>query len=195
VKVPNGVPVEVDGIIQPPGSVDGGPLTVGQHSLSVPTMLTVSNVTRLRFDHWSDGLTAPNRSVYAQSDVGLEAFYASQHPLVLNSTLGVTSGAGWYDSNSTAPFSVSPTDFPLNGSLGMLGARLAFKGWYENGNLVSSSATGTIQMNQTHSLTAVWQPDYTIPEMIGAVIIIVVAVGAGYVTAKRRPAKKRSKSS
>jgi len=176
VKVPSAVSVSVDGVTQPPGSIDGAPLTVGQHALSVPSIVTASNNTQLKFDHWSDGSTSPNRSALAQSDVGLEAFYVAQYPLILNSSLGVTSGADWYDSNSNATFSVTPSYVPMNGLIGMLGARVAFQGWYENGSLITSSSTGTISMNQVHTLTASWEPDYTLPEAAAATIIIIVVV-------------------
>jgi len=196
VKVPFSVSVSVDGIAQLPGPIDGAPLIVGQHSLSVPTSVNVSDTTRLRFDHWSDGSLSPDRSVYAQSDVGLEAFYATQHSLMLNSSIGVTSGAGWYDSNSTATFSASPNSVPLPGMMGMLGARLTVQGWYENGSLITSSSTGTISMNQAHTLIASWQPDYTIPEAVTVVVTIIIAT-VGYITMKKRsPSKKKqSKSS
>lgn len=195
VKVPFSVSVSVDGIAQLPGPIDGAPLTVGQHSLSVPTSVNVSDTTRLRFDHWSDGSPSPDRSVYAQSDVGLEAFYVIQHSLMLNSSIGVTSGAGWYDSNSTATFSVSPNSVPLSGMMGMLGARLTVQGWYENGSLITSSSTGTISMNQAHALIASWQPDYTIPEAVAVVIAIIIAA-VGYITLKKKsPSKNQSKSS
>jgi len=197
VKVPSAVTVSVDGVTKPSGSIDGAPLTVGQHSLSVPSVVTASNYTRLKFDHWSDGSTSPNRSALAQSDIGLEAFYLTQHPLMLNSSLGVASGADWYDSNSNATFSVTPSYVPMNGLMGMLGARIAFQGWYENGNLITSSSTGTISMNQAHTLTASWQPDYTLPEAVAAALALVIFVGVAFFTAKRRttPVKKRSKRS
>ncbi|HYW01477.1 MAG TPA: hypothetical protein VE862_08405 [Candidatus Acidoferrum sp.] len=194
VKVPFSVSVSVDGIAQLPGPIDGAPLTVGQHSLSVPTLVNVSDTARLRFDHWSDGSLSPTRSVYAQSDVGLEAFYVTQHSLMLNSSIGVTSGAGWYDSNSTATFSVSPNSAPLPGMMGMLGARLTVQGWYENGSLITSSSTGTISMDQAHTLVASWQPDYTIPEAVTVVIAIII-VAIGYITLKKRSPSKKPKSS
>ncbi len=196
VKVPSAVSVSVDGVTKPSGSIDGVPITVGQHMLSVPSLLNANNSTRLKFDHWSDGSTSPNRSALAQSDVGLEAFYVAQHPLILNSSLGVPSGTDWYDSNSSATFSVTPSYVPMSGFMGMLGARIAFQGWYENGNLITSSSTGTIFISQAHTLTASWQPDYTIPEAIAAALALVIFVAVAFFTAKRRtqPPKKRSKS-
>ncbi|MGO9644428.1 MAG: hypothetical protein ACLPY5_06735 [Candidatus Bathyarchaeia archaeon] len=193
VKVPSAVSVSVDGVTQALGSIDGAPLTVGQHALSVPSIVTASNNTRLKFSHWSDGLTSPNRFALAQSDVGLEAFYVGQHPLILNSSLGVTSGADWYDSNSNATFSVTPDYIPMNGLMGMLGARVAFQGWYENGNLITSSSTDTISMSQAHTLTASWQPDYTLPEAVAALAITIVGISC-FRAKGRTPFKKRSKS-
>jgi len=190
VKVPSAVSVSVDGVTQPPGSIDGAPLSVGQHALSVPSIVTVSNNTRLKFDHWSDGSTSTSRFALAQSDVGLEAFYVTQYPLILNSPIGVTSGTDWYDSNSSATFSVTPSYVPMNGLMGTLGARVAFQGWYENGNLITSSSTGTISMNQAHTLSASWQPDYTLSGAVAAVAIIIIALVSCFRGKARTPLKK-----
>ena len=172
VKVPSTVAVSVDGASMPPGPIDGAPLTVGQHALSVPNIVAVNNDTRLKFDRWSDGLTSPNRTALAESDIGLEAAYVTQHPLILDSSIGTISGGGWYDSNASATVSVTPTYLPMDGPLGMFGSRIAFQGWYENGNMITSSPTDTISMNQAHMLTASWQPDYTITEVAGGILMV-----------------------
>jgi len=84
----------------------------------------------------------------------------------------------------------------MNGTMGMLGARIAFQGWYENGNLITSSSTGTISMNQAHTLTASWKQNYTLPEAVAAALTLVIFVSVVFFTAKRKtkPLKKRSKS-
>ena len=37
--------------------------------------------------------------------------------------------------------------------------RLVLQGWYEHGQLVTTSPTGTIPMDKPHTLTAVWRTD------------------------------------
>ncbi|HXZ89941.1 MAG TPA: hypothetical protein VEG61_02665, partial [Candidatus Dormibacteraeota bacterium] len=66
---------------------------------------------------------------------------------------------------------------PIPGLLGALGVRGSFQGWYENGHLLANSPTGTISMNKPHTLTALWQMDYSIPAAIvlGTIVAAVVA--------------------
>lgn len=168
------VPVSVDGIPAGTGttSVQVDP---GTHLISVPSIVPIDDLNQLRFDHWDDGSTGAARSVDVERDTTVQAVYVTQHRLILNSTVNAT-GAGWYDYGSTAKFSV-PQSAPLEGVLGMLGGRLQFKGWYENGRLVTASNSGTIQMNEVHSLGARWQADYTIPIAIIGGIAAVIVVG------------------
>ena len=122
----------------------------------------------------------------------MTATYVTQHKLVLTSTVNAT-GEGWYDERSTARFSVPPT-VPIQGVLGVLGGKLQFKGWYENGKLVTSANADTIQMYNSHTLEAEWQADYTIPIVILAAIFAVIGATA-FVSLRRAGQGKRRKES
>lgn len=175
------VPLTIDGSQAGVGtaSLDVDP---GAHSISVPATFQIDNTTRLKFDHWEDGPAEPERSVDMDGDMTFRAVYVRQYALTLNTGSVSSTGAGWYDDDLTARFSV-PSSAPANGFLGVIGAKLQFKGWYENGRLLSSSNEGTIQMNAAHTLRAEWNMDYTVP--IAIVAVIVVAVGA-FVVLRRR---------
>ena len=190
VKVPGSVTISLDGTNQTMGIIDGAEISVGEHTLSVPQFATATNTARLRFDHWSDGVTDASRSILARSDVWLEAVYATQHRLTLNSTLGVTSGEGWYDANSTATIA-APGSVPMSGFAGIIGAKWTFSGWYENGRLVAASPVAKISVSQAHTLTATWQADYSIPLLVVAAIVAILALAYVATRKKTRPARSR----
>jgi hypothetical protein len=160
-------------------------LTPGTHSVSVPALVQLDNVSRLRFDHWEDGSKEANRSINVQVDTSIEGTFVKQYMLNLIAPAVNATGAGWYDEGSTAHFSV-PSSQPVAGFLGVLGGKLVFKGWYENGRLLISSNSGAIQMQDPHTLNAEWTTDYVLPIAIfSAVAVIVVAMAVISVTRRR----------
>jgi hypothetical protein len=171
IDVPSNVTVWVDGVATAGGSI---PIALGQHSLSIPMYVAINETDRLHFDHWSDGVMEPNRTVYVSSNAELSAFYHTQHRLVVDGAGANASGAGWYDDSSIANFTLLQTQLPA-GPLSLLGARITFQGWFENGKLITSSPSGMIEMDHSHSITAEWMTDYTIP----MIFFVLVAVGAG----------------
>ncbi len=191
IKVPSSVTVSLDGANQSAGIIDGAEVSAGEHTLAVPQFAAATSTTRLRFDHWSDGVTDATRTILARADVWLEAVYVTQHRLNLNSTLGVTSGGGWYDANSTAAFSVAGS-VSMSGFAGLIGAKWTFTGWYENGKLQAGSPVGKMSMSQAHTLTATWQADYSIPLLVvGAAVAILAALVYVVTRKKARPARRR----
>ncbi len=162
---------------------------VGTHSISVPLIVPIDNLTQLKFDHWEDGSNLSTRSVDVESDTTLSATYITQHKLLLTSTINAT-GEGWYDDGSTARFSVPPSA-PIEGVLGVLGGKLQFKGWYENGKLITAANAGTIQMNDAHSLGARWQADYTFPIGIIGGIIAAICVAAIFSLRRTKSDRRR----
>jgi len=185
------VAVTVDGTTTASNPIE---LTPGTHSVSVPAFVQLDNVSRLRFDHWEDGSIQSSRSINVQSDTSIEATFVKQYMLTLISPAVNATGTGWYDEGSTAQFSV-PTQQPVAGFLGALGAKLVSKGWYENGKPVTSSNSGTIQMLDPHTLNAEWTTDYTIPIAIFAVVAVVVAAIVTLFVTRRRPGKRRRRNS
>ncbi|MGA8855590.1 MAG: hypothetical protein WB643_00325 [Candidatus Bathyarchaeia archaeon] len=181
VVVPPQVPALVDGVQQPLGTAKIV-TTGGEHNVTVPAFVNVDNATRLKFDHWSDGTTKPNMTATIESDTMIQAFYVEQYQLTITGPQSEATGEGWYDSGSAAAFAVAPTE-AMGGFLGLLGGKMQFQGWYENGKLVTSSIAGAVTMDHPHTLTAQWEADYTIPIAILVGIIILAAVA--YVTARK----------
>ena len=174
VEVPTQVKSTVDGAEQRQGSVTIG-VVAGSHNLSVPLIVYVDTGKRLRFDRWSDGPTQPNRTVNVRSDSRFEAVYAIQYRLTLTGEQGTGAGQDWYDAGSTARFSVPQVE-PDSGFLGSLGSKQTFQGWYENGKLLTISSSGSIIMNEAHTLTVFWKPDYSLPITVIAITVIVVTL-------------------
>ena len=170
IEVPSGAVVSVDGVQQPPGSLSIG-VTFGQHNITVPQLLNVSSSTRLRFDHWSDGSSSTFRSILITNSTTLQAYYVNQNLLTLIGAQGNVTVFTWYDSDDNATFSTSQYA-PATGPLGILGARLTFQGWYENGQLLTDSPNGTISMDRPHTLTAIWQVDYVVPAAVACGVIL-----------------------
>jgi hypothetical protein len=199
VDVPSSVRVSIDGVQQSAGSVSIG-VALGQHNITVPQLVNVSQSTRLRFDHWSDGYPTVLRTIVVRNSTTLQAVYVTQNLLALigvekNSTIST-----WYDADANATFSVNPYE-PMTGVLATLGAKLSLQGWYENGKLLTTSPTGTIAMDKPHTLTAVWQVDYSSPATVTLAIVAVIVVillllrRKAAVSATQRGGKTRRKHS
>jgi hypothetical protein len=191
ITVPKQANVTVDGKNQPQHPVILS-VIAGQHNVTVSQITELGNGTRLRFDHWTDGLQNATRTIFVDSDVVYEAIYVTQYRLVINGGINA-SESRWYDYGAVARF-VVPTIAPMNGLLGALGGKLHFQGWYEDGNLVTKLANDTISMSEPHTLTAQWQADFTMPIEILTPIAIVVIVFA-YFTTKRARRKRRARRS
>jgi hypothetical protein len=185
VVVPGSVAVSVDGAKQAPGPAAVG-VALGQHNITVPALVQVDPTTRLRFDHWSGGSTETIHTVIVTGNVSVEAVYVTQNLLTIVGTGENTIGAGWYDADTIATFSANQYE-PITGLLGAMGAKMTFQGWYENGQLITNSPNGTISMDKPHTLTGVWQADFTVPGgiILGTVAAIVIACLA----VRRRKAK------
>jgi hypothetical protein len=194
VNVPSNVVVSVDGVPQPAGPASVG-VALGPHVLTVPQIVNVTQSTRLRFDHWSDGNPSTNRTVNITDSTTLQADYVTQNLLTLIGVQGNQTVPAWYDSDTNATFSTDKYE-PVSGGLNALGLRLSFQGWYENGQLLTASPTGSISMDTPHILTAVWQVDYTVPAAI-VVLAILVAALIVFLSVRRRkrrpPTRRRTK--
>jgi hypothetical protein len=193
IQVPPTVNVTVDNETLPAGSASI-PVIAGLHNITLPEIAPVNGMTRIRFDHWADGVNGTSRTIAMKTDASYQALYATQYRLAIIGDQGTGTGAGWYDQGSMASFSV-PAVESATGVLGILGAKLNFQGWYENGTIITTHTSGTISMNQPHTITAVWQVDYTMPLIVAGVVIVVVAgvLGIGYLTSRKRPKRRTAK--
>jgi hypothetical protein len=189
VNVPDHVPVSVDGI-----NGSGSILLVlaaGKHSLSVPKLVQINNVTRLTFSSWSDGSTDTNRSVELNHDITLNADYITQYRLQVITPVPV-SGAGWYDEASNVTLSLQSTSAPLGGVLGILGAKWIFESWAEDDQTISNSTTLLVTMNSPRILRVAWRPDYRSP-LTSSALITAVVVFILYVVSTKSDTRKRRK--
>ena len=185
ITFPTGGVVFVDGKNYDSGSIKLA-VPPGFDSLSIEPIIPIGNGSRLRFDHWSDGSLAINRTLRVTSDTSLEAVYVSQYELSVESQYPVT-GSGWYDVGSIANFSISSYPIFTNNSLGLL----AFSGWYDqNGTLITNLGSGSIIMNSSHVLTARWHADYTL--LYVAIIAVGLAVILFVVYSRRKRARGSS---
>ena len=196
VVVPASVVVSIDGVREAPGSASVG-VAMGQHNITVPELVNVTASTRLRFDRWSDGYPTVVRDIVVMNDTTLKVVYVTQNLLTLVG-VGENSSIAWYDADTNATLSVNQNQ-PLTGVLGAIGGRLTFGGWYESGQLLSSSPTTSITMSKPHTVTAVWQVDYTIPTAVAFAAIAVVVLtflalrGRNASRRRRRRTKPRRK--
>ena len=178
VSAPITVPVSVDGVPQPKGNVSLY-LVPGVHEISVPDAVQLNNVTRMKFERWSDGVNQTIRSINLSSLTLLTAIYATQYLLAATSAQGNVTGNGWYDVGSNATFSVPIATKPMSGLMGLLGGKWTFKGWYENGEIMTASTSGSMLVLGSHSLVARWAGDYELPSLAfitaaSALIIVLV---------------------
>jgi hypothetical protein len=185
INVPSNVTVVVDGIANSSVEI---PIALGRHSISIPMFVPRNETARLRFGHWSDGVTQPNRTMTISSSTQLTAVYLTQYRLVLSSNIvgPDISGAGWYDSGTLASFSVAVARPPSAGILEYLGAKVIFQGWFENGKLITGSTSGTVEMTGAHALQAQWKIEYLMPIIIFTAIGVVLGLGI-YLAKRPRP--------
>ena len=178
VKIPTGVTLAVDGTAET-SYADGVSISLlpGAHTISVPDMVPIDNMTRLRFDHWADGATSTDKFVTLDDDAQFEAIYVKQFQLAVSTPYGNSTGAGWYDEGTTATFLIM-TPEPMNGLLGLLGGKYVFDHW--SGDSASSMAATSVIMDGPRTVTAAWRTDNSTPYIVigalGAVIVILVLV-------------------
>ncbi|MEM3590861.1 MAG: hypothetical protein QW702_02010 [Candidatus Bathyarchaeia archaeon] len=101
--------------------------------------------------------------------------YTIQYYLTVKSEYGNPQGEGWYDANSKATFSVSPT------AIGFL-IQQVFTGW--SGDSTATSPSATIVMNGPKIVIANWKTDYT--QLYVTIIGIVVMGTISFIALKRR---------
>ena len=169
----------------------------GDHTISVPELLPVNDYTQLKFDKWSDGVIGYERQIDLTGNLTLEAEYITQYQVVASVVLGSeqqgTLNQEWYDAGSTQSFDIAylPAVSPMQGILGFWGAEWRFRGWYDNGQFLTSSRNVTITINGPHNLVATWTPDYTTPILIiGGLSGTILAVAGGLIILRRRPLPK-----
>ena len=109
-----------------------------------------SNI-RYVYVSWSDGGAQTHTYIVPASDATVTANFKTQYYLIINSIRGSPTGAGWYDANTTAYFSVTSPD--VQGS-----TRYVFQNW--SGHYNGTSPSGSIVMNSAKNIQANWKTEY-----------------------------------
>jgi len=184
VSVPTGVTVTVDGNAETSyaGSVSTS-LLPGAHTISVPDLVPIDNMTRLRFDHWADGATGTSRFATLNDDARFEVIYVKQFRLAVSSPYGNSTGSGWYDKGATATFSVV-TPQPMSGLYGLLGGKYVFDHW--SGDSAVTAPTASLVMDKPGTVKAEWRTDYTMPYIVIGAIAAAVAIVAVLLAMRKR---------
>jgi M6 family metalloprotease-like protein len=129
-------------------SVPDGTVTV-----QIQPAVNVSQGIRQAFTAWSDGNTNNPRQISVTSNTVLQAVYATQYLLTVNSNGGTTTPSTWYSPNSTATVTaVSPSNVTADTS------RYLFNSW--SGDISSNSTTVTVTVTKPVTLDANWIKQY-----------------------------------
>jgi hypothetical protein len=158
------------------------PLTfkIGErHAISVDDYVYKDNTTRYY---------CANNSVTVTSDEQVQFPYKAQYYFTINNAYGQATGSGWYDNGSTATFSLKTRTVPMPGMAGFLGGKLVFTTW--TGDAEGSSLQGNITITGPVSLSATWKPDYSIPYIVVALIVLLATTLL--ITYSRRIRRRRS---
>jgi hypothetical protein len=138
------------------------PLASGYHTVSVSHVVNiVPNKIRAVFWRWSDAQGSYNRTVdvVRNTTMDLFALYKTQYYLSVRSALTGTNttGSGWYDAGTDAPFAVNqgPNFFLMQ----------SFDHWNWDARPGTSTMTtataGSLAMEGPTKITAQWKFDYT----------------------------------
>lgn len=156
------------------------------HTLDISDIIQLDSANRLKFDSWGEMFGAQRTITFGVQEsiipynVTFTANYHSEHFLNCTSQvpLLIDGCQQWYQDGSTANFSASQDNLPMNNILGVLGAKWQLDGWYENGTLLTNSTDGSVNMNQAWSLELRWTGNYTMPLTIFTAVLATVALAA-----------------
>ncbi|MEM3737481.1 MAG: hypothetical protein QXJ75_05305 [Candidatus Bathyarchaeia archaeon] len=115
----------------------------------------VEGESRYVFTGWTGSLNSTESSleVLVDGPKTLQAEWKKQYYLKINSAYGGVTGSGWYDKDSNAFFSASPS---ISGGWGI---KYIFTHW--SGDYAGTSPSGQIFMSRPRVITAEWAVDYT----------------------------------
>jgi len=119
----------------------------------------VQQKSRAVFTQWSgdSAASASSLSVIVDKPYSFTAQWKNQYYLSVNSNYGSTSGAGWYDANTPATFSIQPTSEIGNDT------KRFFMGW--SGDTTSTQESYTITMDSPKTASATWRTQYLLTIM------------------------------
>ena len=121
------------------------------HNLEVVSPQSGGTGKRYVFTSWSDGGDRNHSYIVPGSDQTVTASFKTQYQLTVNSAHGSPTGAGWYDTGSTAYFGVTSPDVQS-------GRRYTLDDW--SGDYTGSNSSSSLLMNEAKTITAGWDAEY-----------------------------------
>jgi len=100
------------------------------------------------FTSWNDGNKSASRTITQGGEY--VANYTTQYNLNIESPYGNPTGAGWYDSGSSATISTDHKEGNI--------IQHIFTGW--SGDLTGQETTALVTMNEPKTIKAEWETDY-----------------------------------
>jgi hypothetical protein len=131
-------------------------LPEGKHNLYVPAQVQAGGL-RYIFEGWSDGSFTNNRTIELAGDLNLMARYSLQVRVNVSSTIGETVLSGWYEAGRNLTVTVPETIHDYRN-----GTRRIFRGWYENGSLLTSKPQLIIVADKPRIIVASWETEYEV---------------------------------
>jgi hypothetical protein len=131
-------------------------LPEGKHNLYVPAQVQAGGL-RYIFEGWSDGSSTNNRTIELAGDLNLTARYSLQVRVNVSSTIGETVLSGWYEAGRNLTVTVPETILDYRN-----GTRRIFRGWYENGSLLTSKPQLIIIADKPRTIVASWETEYEV---------------------------------
>jgi hypothetical protein len=151
----------------------GDTATLQSGGQSIPT----GSGSQLMFQGWSVDGGAPQSgsslNVVMNAPHSVTELYTQQYYLNVQSD-SPTTGSGWYNAGSTAPFYAST---PMSSTYGV---NIVFNGW--QGDSQSGSQSASVLMDGPKNVVATWRQDATVLYVtIGAIIIAALLIVAGLI--------------
>ena len=144
---------------EPSNGIVEANLTYGEHFVSVPEGINLSDDTRAKFSGWSDGVKNTERWVnISEEGVRLDAEYVKQYFVNVFSPLGVAGESGWYPQGASVYIYVKPI------VIGNRTVRYVFKEWNGSwgGNSLNRYSPSQIvnDLRDPINIRAEWQVEY-----------------------------------
>jgi len=177
-----GYKAEPPGIVGLPASdwyPEGSTLTA-----STAEVVDRSPGTQYRFAHWQlptgETMTSPQLRLTVNWGGEIVAVYDTYYLLTVSSEYGTSQGSGYYKADTSASWSVTPTEVKMSGVLGFLG-----------GKLKPNNVEDTEIMTSPKTVTILWQPDYNMPVLITTLVLLFIGLASylGYRYAQVKEAK------
>jgi len=159
-------------------------------SLTTPDEVNISQGEKDVFDGWIIGNSEDRDSSInfnIRFPLEIRAKYHREYFLKLNSKYGNPTGIGWYEDGSTTTINIEK-ELTMPGLFGFLGGKIIFDKW--NGEFQSKNNIADVYMDSPKIITANWREDYTLTQIIGALMLFIIVALLVMTILKKR--KKKS---